>query len=81
MWWTSRFDGKKAVFSATGLLPVSARLTFLEAIKPIIESGELTTVVDSVYPLERIADAYDQAERAQTLGTVVITMDHRDDTE
>lgn len=81
MWWTSRFGGKKAVFSATGLLPVSARLTFLEAIKPIIESGGLTTVVDSVYPLERIADAYDQAERAQTLGTVVITMDHRDDTE
>lgn len=81
MWWTSRFGGKKAVFSAAGLLPVSARLAFLEAIKPIIESGELTTVVDSVYPLERIADAYDQAQRGQTLGTVVITMNHSDDAE
>lgn len=79
MLWTSRLGRKKAVFSATGLLPVSARLTFLEAIKHVIESGGLATVVDSCFPLERIADAYDTAEREQTLGTVVVTMNHRDD--
>ena len=78
MLWTSRLGRKKAVFSATGLLPVSSRLTFQEAIKRVIESGELTTVVDSCYPLERIADAYDNAEHGQTLGTVVVTMNHRD---
>lgn len=76
MLWTSRLSGKKAVFSATGLLPISARLTFQEAITRVIESGELITVVDSYYPLHRIADAYDKAEHGQTLGTVVVTMDH-----
>jgi NADPH:quinone reductase-like Zn-dependent oxidoreductase len=81
MLWTSRIGRKKAVFSATGLLPISARLSFLEAIKRVIESGELTTVVDSCYPLERIADAYDHAERGRTLGTVVVLMNHRDDAE
>jgi NADPH:quinone reductase-like Zn-dependent oxidoreductase len=81
MLWTSRIGHKKAVFSATGLLPISARLSFLEAIKRLIESGELTTVVDSFYPLERISEAYDHAERGQTLGTVVVMMNPRDDAE
>ena len=81
MLWTSRIGRKKAVFSATGLLPISTRLTFLEEIKRAIESGELKTVVDSCYPLQRIADAYDSAERGQTLGTVVVTVNHRDDTD
>ena len=79
MLWTSRIGRKKVVFSATGLLPISARLAFLEAITRVIESGELTIVVDSCYPLLRIADAYDNAERGQTLGTVVVTVSHRDD--
>lgn len=81
MLWTSRLSRKKAAFSAAGLLPISARLTFLEAIKRVIESGELTTVVDSCYPLQRIADAYDNAEHGQTLGTVVVTVNHRDDAD
>ena len=81
MLWTSRLSRKKAVFSAPGLRPISARLTFLEAIKRVIESGELTTVVDSCYPLQRIADAYDNAEHGQTLGTVVVTVNHRDDAD
>jgi NADPH:quinone reductase-like Zn-dependent oxidoreductase len=81
MLWTSRRSGKKAVFSATGLMPISARLRFLEAIKRVIESGELTTVVDSYYPLGRIAHAYDHAEHGQTLGTVVVTVNHRDDAD
>lgn len=77
MMWTSRRSGKKAVFSAPGLLPVPVRLTLLEAIKSVIEAGELTTAVDSCYPLERIAEAFDDAERGQTLGTVVVTMNRR----
>jgi len=81
MLWTSRLSRKKAAFSATGLLPISARLMFLEAVKRVIESGELTTVVDSCYPLQRIADAYDNAEHGQTLGTVVVTVNHRDDAD
>lgn len=75
MWWTSRFSRRKVAFSATGLLPISARLTFLAAVKRVIESGALTTVVDSCYPLPRIAEAYDHAEHAPTLGTVVVTVD------
>lgn len=81
MLWTSRLSGKKAAFSAAGLLPIAARLRFLEAVKRVIEAGGLTTVVDSCYPLERIAGAYDTAEHAQTLGTVVITVSHRDDAD
>lgn len=79
MVWTAKRSGNKAVFSATGLMPISARLRFLEAITHVIESGDLTPVVDSCYPLHRIADAFDTAEHGQTLGTVVVTVNHRDD--
>ena len=73
MWWTSRRGGRKAVFSAAGLLPVAFRLMLLAAVKCVVDAGGLTTVIDSCYPLERIGDASEHAERGQTLGTVVVT--------
>jgi len=75
MLWTSRLGRRRAVFSATGLLPVAERLAFLDEVKRLIAAGELRTVVDSCYPLDRIADAYRRADRGDTGGTVVVTVD------
>ena len=78
MLWTSRIGRKKAVISATGLMPVSERLAFLEELKQLIEDEELRSVVDRRYPLDQIADAYRYAERGHKRGTVVVTVDHTD---
>jgi len=40
----------------------------------LIESGEFKPVVDRVYPLEQIAEAYRYAETGQKIGNLVITM-------
>jgi NADPH:quinone reductase-like Zn-dependent oxidoreductase len=38
----------------------------------LIERGELQPVVDSVYPLEKIVEAYQRAESRQKRGTIII---------
>lgn len=75
MLWTSRFGRKRAVMSATGLMPVPRRLAFLDEVKELIEAGSLRSVVDRSFPLERMADAYRHAERGHHRGTVVVTID------
>lgn len=74
MLWTSRIGRKKAVISATGLLPVTKRLALLEELKRRIEANEVESVVDRSYPLEQIADAHRWAERGHKRGTVVVTV-------
>ncbi len=44
----------------------------LEALKEMIERGELTSIVDRVYPMEQAAEAHRRVETEQRLGAVVI---------
>lgn len=44
----------------------------VEYLKRLVESGQLTPVVDRTYPLEEIVDAYRYLETQQKIGNVVI---------
>ena len=74
MLWTSMIGKKRAVVSATGLLPIAKRRAFLEEVINLVETGALRSIVDRRYPLDRIRDAYRRSEGGDTTGTVVVAL-------
>ena len=74
MFWTGIFNNKKVIFSATGLLPVSKRLSFLKDLVQLFEKGKLRTVIDRIYRLDQIAEAHHFVEQGDIKGNVVITI-------
>lgn len=71
---TSGFNSKKVVFSATGLKPVSERLSFLKEIIKLYKEGKLITVIDQSFPLEQMVEAHQYLERGPERGNVVVTI-------
>jgi alcohol dehydrogenase len=43
----------------------------------LVSEGKLQPVVDSSYPLEKIADAFGALEQGRAKGKIVVTMDGR----
>lgn len=76
MLWTSRFGRRRAIVSATGLMPISKRRIFLDEVASRVEAGKMSSVIDRCFPLPRLADAYRRAERGTKRGTVVVSMEH-----
>jgi NADPH:quinone reductase-like Zn-dependent oxidoreductase len=74
--WTSKFGSKKAVFSATGLLPITTRLNFLKELTELFEEGNIRPVIDRCYPLDQISEAHRYIEQGAKKGSVVITLEH-----
>jgi NADPH:quinone reductase-like Zn-dependent oxidoreductase len=74
MFWTGIFDGKKVIFSATGLMPVSKRLSFLKDLILLFEEEKIKTIIDRNYRLDQIVEAHQYVEQGRIKGNVVITI-------
>ena len=49
--------------------------TFGQEVVPLLASGSIQPVIDSIFPIEKIADAHRRLESNETFGKVVLTMD------
>ena len=74
MLWTSQVGAKKALFSATGLLPSAELNMLLKELNPIIEGGHLKTVIDRRYSLGDIADAHRYVDTGHKKGNLVVSL-------
>lgn len=74
MIWTSRFERKKARFSATGLRPGEELRGLLKELESLYAKGRLRTVIDRCYPLERTAEAHRYVDTGHKRGNVVLTI-------
>ena len=72
--WTSRFGARKAAVAFTGLRPAAEKRADLLYLAELAEASAITPVVDSCYPLNRIADAHRRVEAGHKRGNVVVTM-------
>jgi NADPH:quinone reductase-like Zn-dependent oxidoreductase len=72
---TSIFTDKTAIFVFAG-----EKEEELLALKEMIEEGKIKPIVDNIYSYEQAADAHRRVETEQRLGTVVISMEHDNNT-
>ena len=72
--WTSRFGTRKAMVAFTGLRAPSEKRRDLLSISELTEASVLVPVIDTCYPLPRIAEAYRHVDAGHKRGNVVITM-------
>ncbi|NQX92188.1 MAG: NAD(P)-dependent alcohol dehydrogenase [Flavobacteriales bacterium] len=74
MMFVSPFSKKKLKFSATGLRPKDQRMRDLIKIKYLMESRRLKTVIDRVYPLEKMKEAHEYVDGGHKRGNVIVKM-------
>jgi NADPH:quinone reductase-like Zn-dependent oxidoreductase len=72
MLWTAKFGLKKALFSATGLLPHPALRSLLAELLEMMAQGKLKSVIDRQYPLEQAALAHRYVDTGHKRGNVVL---------
>jgi len=64
--------GKKAVFSATGLLKAEQLRAFTRELLAIIAAGKLQIVIDRRYPLSQTAEGHRYVDSGRKVGNVVL---------
>lgn len=72
--WTSLIGGKRARIAATGLRPAAERTKDLESVVAMLETGELTPVIDRVFPLDQVIAAHRYVDAGHKRGNVVLTV-------
>lgn len=77
MFWTGIFKGKKVVFSATGLMPVTKRLHLLKDLILLFEEGKVRNIVDRDYRLDQMIEAHKYIEQGHARGNVIVTVMHK----
>lgn len=71
---TRVFLNKKALFSATGLLPVPKLKNLLAQLLPLYQEGKIQTIIDRRYRLDEIVQANAYVDTERKSGNVVVTM-------
>ena len=66
---------KKTIFPT----PTNIRRSLL-LIKDLMQHDKFTTVIDRVFPLEQIVEAYKYVEKGQKIGNVVVTVNQDEET-
>ena len=66
---TPIFQGKKVLFP----IPTINKEDVI-FLKNLVEAGHYKPVVDRIYPLEKIVDAYRYVESGQKIGNVIISI-------
>lgn len=69
------FGGKKAKFSATGMLPVDQQRPLLQDLLARIANGDLKMVIDRRFNLDRVAEAHAYVDTGHKRGNVILEMD------
>ncbi|HND87619.1 MAG TPA: NAD(P)-dependent alcohol dehydrogenase [Saprospiraceae bacterium] len=62
--------GKRVIFPIPGNIQASLR-----TIRDLLERGEFRPLIDRIYPLEDIAEAYDYVKSGRKIGNVVLDLD------
>ena len=73
--YTSLIGRKKALFSATGMLPKEAQIHLLKALLQVVKENKLNIKIDRTYTLEEIVEAHAYVEKGHKKGNVVISND------
>lgn len=72
---TSLMGGKKAMFSATGLLPVNEARKLFEGVRSMVSEGSLLQVLDREFSLDQISDAHRYIETGRKKGNLALVVE------
>jgi NADPH:quinone reductase-like Zn-dependent oxidoreductase len=73
MAWTSRFGDRRAMVAFSGLRPAREKLADLRYVTELVAAAKLAPVVDTTYPLSRIAEAHRYVDTGHKRGNVIVT--------